>query len=170
MSIRSEFGFVLGVYPNSRGIAFAIFEGPGCLIDWGMRGARSYSREGLVAAVGRLVEQYWPPIIVLQEMSALGARRSERMQALNEAIKRYAEERGVPVSCHSRSEVHEAFASMGARTKAAIANAIAARVPALERYLPPPRKPWMSEHPNMGIFDAAALALTFLSNAGFAIE
>jgi len=170
MSVRSEFAFVLGVYPNARGIAFVIFEGPGCLIDWGMRGARRHGHDQLVDAVARLVDQYWPPIIVLQDMSTFGTRRSERIRSLNEAIKRYAEERGVPVSCHSRTEVHAAFASVNARTKAAIAAAIAARVPALERHLPPPRKPWMSEHASMGIFDAAALALTFLSNAGFAIE
>jgi hypothetical protein len=32
---------------------------------------------------------------------------------------------------------------------------------ALGRFLPPPRKLWKSEDARMGIFDAAALALTF---------
>jgi hypothetical protein len=37
-------------------------------------------------------------------------------------------------------------------------------IPAFERYVPPPRKPWKSEDARMGIFDAAALALTFFKD------
>ena len=46
-------------------------------------------------------------------------------------------------------------------TKDTIAAAIAKHVPDLEYFLPPPRKPWKSEHVLMGLFDAAALALTY---------
>ena len=46
--------------------------------------------------------------------------------------------------------------------KDAIAEAIVKHVPAFARYLPPVRKPWMSEDKKMGLFDAAALALTFI--------
>jgi hypothetical protein len=46
-------------------------------------------------------------------------------------------------------------------TKEAIVNAVAEEIPALRRHIPPPRKPWTSEHARMGVFDAAALALTF---------
>jgi hypothetical protein len=38
---------------------------------------------------------------------------------------------------------------------------IAKRMPAFEPFQPAPRKPWQSEDARMGIFDAAALALTF---------
>jgi len=47
-----------------------------------------------------------------------------------------------------------------------LALVIAQHIPAFERYLPPPRKPWMSEDARMGLFDAAALALTFFQSAG----
>ncbi|MGY4282682.1 hypothetical protein ACVWXO_001902 [Bradyrhizobium sp. LM2.7] len=40
----------------------------------------------------------------------------------------------------------------------AVFGAIAKRIPALMLYLPPARKPWMSEDARMGVFDAAALA------------
>jgi hypothetical protein len=46
-------------------------------------------------------------------------------------------------------------------TKNEIAEAIARRVPALHLYVPPARKPWMSEDARMGIFDAAALAFMY---------
>jgi hypothetical protein len=57
--------------------------------------------------------------------------------------------------------VRQQFAYLGSVTKDAIAMAIAKHIPAFERFLPRPRKPWESEDARMGIFDAAALALTF---------
>ena len=49
--------------------------------------------------------------------------------------------------------------------KQMVAEAIAKHIPAFERYVPPPRKPWMSEDSRMGLFDAAALGLVFFQNA-----
>jgi hypothetical protein len=59
-----------------------------------------------------------------------------------------------------------AFAEFGLPNKHSMAELIAKHIPALEHYLPPPRKPWMSEDARMGIFDAAALALVFFQRAG----
>ena len=49
----------------------------------------------------------------------------------------------------------------GATTKQRIAETIANHIPALNLYVPPARRPWMSEHARMGIFEAAALAWMF---------
>ena len=49
-------------------------------------------------------------------------------------------------------------------TKHGIAQTIAKHIPALSLYLPPARKPWMSEDARMGLFDAAALALMFFQS------
>jgi hypothetical protein len=52
-----------------------------------------------------------------------------------------------------------AFAKItAAMTKRQIAEKIAKDLPDLSLYMPPERKPWMSEHARMGIFGAAALA------------
>ena len=59
-----------------------------------------------------------------------------------------------------------AFAHLGSSNKQTLAELIAKHIPAFERYIPPPRKPWMSEDRRMGIFDAAALALVFFQNVG----
>jgi hypothetical protein len=66
----------------------------------------------------------------------------------------------------SRTEVREVFARVDALTKRDIALAVAKQIPAFERYLPPVRKPWMSEDARMSLFDAAALALIFQSTSG----
>ena len=70
------------------------------------------------------------------------------------------------VTAYSRSDVLSAFAEFGVTNKHDIAKIVAKHVPALERYLPPPRKPWMSEDARMGLFDAAGLALTFFRTSG----
>ncbi len=58
----------------------------------------------------------------------------------------------------------ETFAQQGVINKQSLAEAIARHMPAFERYLPPPRKPWMSEDSRMNLFDAAALALAFFQS------
>lgn len=167
MSSPSQFVFVIAIYPNTRGIAFVVFEGPNSLIDWGTRGARhSRNPMRILEAVTSLFESYWPAILVIQDGSVFESRRSERLRTLNDAVAELAETRGVPIRSHSRAEVRDEFAHIGAHTKAAIADAISTRIPALGYHLPPPRKPWMSEHARMGVFDAAALALTFFAQAG----
>jgi len=71
----------------------------------------------------------------------------------------------MPVRFYSRDQVRQAFAPFGAVTKEAIADVIGKQIPTLARLVPPHRKPWTSEHARMGVFDAAALALTFLGTA-----
>jgi hypothetical protein len=50
-------------------------------------------------------------------------------------------------------------------TKHRLAETIARRIPGLQLYVPPVRKPWMSEDARMGIFDAAALASVYFYNS-----
>jgi hypothetical protein len=67
----------------------------------------------------------------------------------------------IPVRAYSRAEVRDAFAYAGQVDKQSLAELIAKHIPAFERYIPPPRKAWMSEDRRMGIFDAVALGLVF---------
>ena len=61
---------------------------------------------------------------------------------------------------------YRAFEDSGFVNKLMLAELIAKHIPAFERYVPPPRKPWMSEDSRMGLFDAAALALVFYKKEG----
>jgi hypothetical protein len=72
---------------------------------------------------------------------------------------RLYQRRGIAVRAYARSEVRESFSRYyAASTKQAIAEVIARHIPAFKLYVPPARKPWMTEHQRMGIFEAAALA------------
>jgi Holliday junction resolvasome RuvABC endonuclease subunit len=160
-----RYAFVLAFYLNTRGFAFVLFEGPLAPVDWSvreMRGPRKHAR--CLAKIVTILDQYLPDVLVLQDTSAQGTPRARRIVKLNEAVAALAEARGLPVYLYSREEVWEAFGSFGVTNKQALAEIIAKHIPAFERYVPPPRKPWKSEDARMGIFDAAALALTFFQD------
>ena len=84
---------------------------------------------------------------------------------LNTALEAAARAQGVPVFKYSRADVYQTFASAGFANKQSLAKVISLHIPAFERHVPPPRRPWMSEDAMMGLFDAAALALVFFQRA-----
>ncbi|WP_246709421.1 hypothetical protein [Bradyrhizobium sp. 6(2017)] len=118
-----------------------------------IRGPRKHGR--CVTRIIKKFDRYLPDVVVLQDTSPEGAQRARRIADLNAAIAELAKSRGIPVYLYSRA----AFDYLGCVNKQALAEVIAKYIPALERYVPPPRKPWMSENARMGIFDAAALGL-----------
>jgi hypothetical protein len=164
MNDRKRHDMVLAVYPNTRGFAFVVFEGQLSPVDWGIkiiRGQRKQSQ--CLRHIEKLLIRYEPDAVILQDMSAAGTPRAPRIQKLNSAVEELCERIGLPTYKFSRSEVRNAFSYLGIVTKQSIAEAIAKHVSAFERYLPPVRKPWMTEDARMGLFDAAALAWVFFS-------
>lgn len=166
MNILKRYALVLAIYPTVRGFAYVLFEGPVSPVDWGVArrdGPEKNSR--CLKLIAALFLRHEPDVLVLQDTSPTGTRRSARVARLNQAIAELASRPGIAVRAYSRARVRSAFDHLGSTTKDAIAQAIARRVPAFERHLPPPRKQWMAEDTRMGIFDAAALALMFFHDA-----
>lgn len=95
--------------------------------------------------IAAVLERFRPDVLVLQDMSSTGTRRAYRMRELNAGIGELAEDRGIPVHVFSRAQVRETFEPFGLTSKHFIAETIAKHIPAFDRYLPPRRKPWMSE-------------------------
>lgn len=153
---------VLAIYPTTRGIAFALMKSPLAAIDWGIKGAYGRDKNAMfLKKVASLLDAIQPDVVVLEDPTSARLRRSARIGRLTRAIERLAEDQVIDVHRYSRQAVQECFGQFGARTRYEVAVAIATRVPAFERFLPPPRKLWMSEDARMGIFRAAALALTY---------
>jgi len=160
-----RYAWVMAVYLNTRGFAFVLFESSLSPVDWGMkesRGPRKHAQ--CLAKVTSILDQSQPDVLVLQDTSPKGTPRALRITKLNAAIAELAESRRMLVHAYSRADVWIAFKEFGVSNKYDIARVIAVHVPAFERFVPPPRKPWKSEDARMGIFDAAALALTFFQN------
>jgi hypothetical protein len=146
----------MSLYLNSRGFAFVLFEGTRSPYDWGVFDVRGAQKDRhVVDKVRRLLRQYVPDVLVMQDTSTAGTPRATRL----------AQELGMPIFTYSRDEIYREFNSIGFANKQMLAGLIAKHIPALERHVPPPRKPWMSEDARMGLFDAAALALLFSHKA-----
>ena len=155
---------VLGVYLSTQGFAFVLFEGPLAPFDWGVHGPAPRGSDKNVWCLRRIAEilrRSTPDVLVLQDTARSAVRRTARIRRLNETIGEMGERIGIPIFTYSREEVRELFRQNGIPTKHAVAEAIASRIPALARYQPPPRKPWLTEDRRMALFDAAALALAY---------
>lgn len=157
-----RYALVLSIYLNTRGFSFIVFEGPLSPFDWGIREARgSLKGAQCLTRITNVIEQHLPDILVVQDTSEQGTRRAQWIGDLNQAVCRLGQQRNIPVFAYSRDQIRSAFEGYGCPNKQCLAELIAKYIPAFERYVPPPRKPWMSEDSRMGLFDAAALALVF---------
>jgi len=164
MRQRTEQHLVLAFYPTTHGFAFVLFEGPESPFDWGvreLRGTRKNART--LKALKKLLDRYHPEALVIENTSRVRSRRVERIKRLHRMIRHLAEAEQVDVYRYTRADIRACFAPVGAVRKHEIAEAIATAIPAFAHRLPPKRKIWMSEDPRQGLFDAAALGLTFYS-------
>jgi hypothetical protein len=157
-----RYNLALAIYLTAHGFSFTLMEAPLAPVDWGIvrRDGPEKNRRCLKTA-GALLQRYRPDVLILQDTSWTGTVRPQRIANLNAAILKSAEDVGILVCAFSRDQVRAAFSSAQPLTKHAMAEAIVKHIPAFESFLPEPRKWWNSEDPRMGLFDAAALALTF---------
>ena len=161
-SKQYTFHRVLAVAPVSRGFGFVVLEGMDKFVDRGVKSAKADKNANCLVKVEKLMTQYMPGIMVLQDTERKDSRRAPRIQALTTQLITLGKSRKVRVVLFSRDKVKRAFFADGQGTKHDIAEILARRFPdqlALE--LPPERKDWDSEDPRMAMFDAVALALTF---------
>jgi Holliday junction resolvasome RuvABC endonuclease subunit len=165
MSGLRRYAWVLAIYLNTRGFAFVIFESSLSPVDWGVkeiRGPRKHAQS--LVKVTAILDQYQPDVLIIQDTFSPGTLRARRIVKLNTAIAELAERRRMALYMYSRADIWNAFRDVGVTNKQELAMVIAVHIPAFERYVPTPRKPWESEDSRMGIFDAAALALTFFQD------
>jgi hypothetical protein len=153
--------FILAVSPSPRGFAFVIFQGGERPFDWSVKEIRGSEKNiRSLAAIAKLLDQYHPEAVVIEE-TRRGSRRGFRIRSLLKEVATRAEREGIVVGRYTKAQVRATFAAENARTRPAIAQTIAARIPAFAPRLPRLQKIWMSEDPRQSLFDAAALGLTY---------
>ena len=159
---RTRHDLVMSVFPNARGIAHVVFEGPDSPVDWGICDPRGDRRKHqAIRLIAARVDRYSPDILILRDRAGMRPGRNWRHAMLVEALEKLAKRKGISIARYSRDQVRRSFSSLGLPTRYAIVQAIAKQVPIFETYVPPVRKIWKAEDRRMGMFDAAALALTF---------
>lgn len=156
---------ILAFHPHARGFAYVVFEGQHFPVEWGMSDVRRKEKaRRCLRRLSDLFDRFSPGALVLLDRRQ-GATKEQSITLLGEMTE-LAERRGVPAVAIPRERVRAVFASLGSDTRYAVAEAIARHIPAFAPLLPPARKIWNGEDRRMGLFDAAALGLAFLSDHG----
>jgi hypothetical protein len=153
---------VLAIAPSSKGFGFAVLEGAGTFVDWGVKSVDGDKNAASLVKVKRLIIDYAPSAIVLEDMRGKDCRRSARVQTLAEKIIQLAASHQLKTRLISQQAVRFALSLAPEATKHEIATRLANHFPEeLGSRLPPKRKAWMSEDYRMNIFDAVALATAY---------
>lgn len=151
---------VLAVYPTRTGFGWVLLEGQDSPIDWGVASVSRDRNAGCLARIDALIDEYRPTSLVLEEFDGTASRRAPRIQNLSTDILNLAHAKYVETHVHARADIKAVFEEAGAKTRYQIARAIALRLQEFAHLLPPRRKIWLPEDPRMGLFSAAAVALT----------
>jgi hypothetical protein len=153
---------ILAVAPLSRGLGYAVMEGPDKLVACGNKAILRDKNAGSLAWVNRFNKFYQPDVLVLPNVTAADTRRAARIKTLHRKIVAWAGKEQIKVRLISVTQVRGKSLGDAKGTKFAVAQTLAENFPVeLGKRLPPKRRPWMSEDPRMDIFDAAGLAVAF---------
>lgn len=155
---------VFAIDPTVKGYAFAVFEGPDTLLDWGIVQVLPKGKNRrCVRSIEEKLRRYLPSTLVFEDPEDRSSKRWPRVRRLIEEIDALSEKHGIVRRKVSRAKVRSTFAFLPKPDRTAIAEALARRFPELRSRLPRARKFWFeAEEERLNIFDAAALALTYL--------
>jgi hypothetical protein len=153
---------VLAIDPYSRGVGFAVLEGPHGLIDFGLKSTGKADSEKVARATQALIERFRPDVLALEDWNAPGSRRCGRVQTLLNQIVA-AEQKRVRVCLIDVKRLRRIGQLPHTSTKYGRARFVAERFPELQPFLPRFRKIWMPEDDRMSIFDAVGFALACLA-------
>ena len=155
---------VLALHATTRGFAYCIFDGPGHLIDWGIKHVRAGQKnQNCLVIIQHLLSRFDPHTVVIEDLGEIGGRRSLRVRHLYCDIEKLADRANLNMYCYPWQMVFSVFSSGQPKTRHDLAVMIAEMLPAISKRLPPKRKAWLPMDPRQALFDAAALGLTCYS-------
>lgn len=157
---QTDESLILSVFPSVRGFGFALFHGAWIPIDWGFRHVQGDKNKLCLGKVEKLIDEYAPETLLLEDHAGEGSHRSPRIETLIDDIAALATGKGIGVERYARDQIRECFAEFDAATKYDIAKAISQALPEFPPQLPPERKIWLPEDYRMCIFDAVSLIFT----------
>lgn len=156
---KEKFTTVLAIDPTVRGFGYIVFDGVKNPADWGKAELRIQKNRRSLARIKKLIDFYNPDVIVIEE--PINSLRKKRVEGLIAQIEKLAVNQEIKVRKYSRAEVQDVFTQFGASTKHEIATTIADWFSELALKLPEKRALGYAEDERYGIFDAAALGLTY---------
>jgi len=158
--------FVLGVHPSSRGFGWVLFDSPVSALDWGAPHPSRDKHGECLARLTRLLAQYRPVAVALEQFDGDASRRAPRIRTLATAMVDVVQDRGIEVAVYPRKHIVRTLKQPDTATRQDVAEQVARTIVHLRSHLPPPRKLWEGEHSKLPIFSAAACALTWYAQCG----
>jgi hypothetical protein len=157
---------ILALYPNTFGIGYVICSGPKDIIDFGMKTVKSKELKAYREKIDWLFDFCKPDIVLVQDYPKNNKIVSKRTHKLLDELKTKARAQNLAIHSYTRNQIKQVFSAFKAESKYEIAMHILGWYPMLKPRKPSPRTAWMSEHYQMGVFDAFSVMLThyYLSN------
>ena len=133
------------------------------ILEYGAKGAKGNKNLQAISKIEKLMKQFLPGVLVLQDVNAKGCHRAPRIKALHRQIVKLAAKQKCKVTLLSGEKLRITLLADVKGTKHEMAEMLAQEYPVeLAAKLPPKRRAWENEDRRMDIFDAVALAVVFL--------
>lgn len=152
---------ILGIASTIRGFAYAITEGPVCLVASATRGTPA-SGERLTSAIDALLLRARPLFIAFEQASG---KKRDRGRWFAEALVSCCEARKIMVLTVGHEKLR-GLTALRRPNKWDIADVMVTRFPEIAHKLPGKRKPWQSEDDRIGVFMALAAAVCAWQSVG----
>jgi Holliday junction resolvasome RuvABC endonuclease subunit len=152
---------ILAIAPTARGFGYCVMEDE-AILECGYKGARGNKNAKSVLKIEKLMNQFLPSGLVLQDVYAEGCYRAPRIKALHRKIVGLAANHKCKVKLFSGNQLRDALLGDVKGTKHEMAELLARKYPVeLAGKLPPKRRLWENEDGRMDMFDAVGLAMVF---------
>ena len=152
---------ILAIAPTARGFGYCVTEDE-AILECGYKGVRGNKNCKSVFKIEKLMKQFLPDVVVLQDVYAEGCYRAPRIKALHRKIVGLAANHKCKVKLFSGNQLRDALLGDVKGTKHEMAELLARKYPVeLAGKLPPKRRPWENEDGRMDMFDAVGLVAVF---------
>jgi hypothetical protein len=153
---------ILAIALSARGFGYSVMEDQ-TVLESGYKGVKGDKNLNSVSKIEKLIKQFLPSILVLQDVNAKGCHRAPRIKALHQQVVGLATKHKCRVTLFSGEKLRITLLGDIKGTKHEMAELLAQKFPVeLARKLPPKRRSWENEDGRMDMFDAVALAVVFL--------
>lgn len=152
---------ILSLYPNTYGVAYALFDSPKKLVSYGLGQIRPVNSKKSRERIQKYIDYYKPDVVLLRGLSE--NRTHKRTLQLINQIAHEVSAQGLQVYSYTREQIKSTFNEFESQpqSKYQISQKIIEWYPQMENISFPIPKRWMSENFNAGIFDAVSLAIAF---------
>ena len=152
---------ILAIAPTARGFGYCVME-DGAILECGYKGAKKNKNAKSVSKIEKLMNQFLPSGVVLQDLNARGCRRAPRIKELHQQVVGLAKQHKCKITLFSGKQLRGSLLDDEKGTKHEMAVFLAQKYPIeLADKLPLKRRPWENEDGRMDMFDAVELAAVF---------